>query len=308
MRVLVLSRQTWGGVLKSGIELPEFEDMGEGLGCVKRRQIWVASTTAVAVTTGVLVFQGMTDRAESRIVPDGKAATVKSTAHTAQLATADEGRSASLPQRDTKPFSLLGVTWTNPSARVTGTVEVRTRSAESGKWTAWLQLDGDSGQDESGAARGGTEPAWVGVSDGVEVRTRSGAGTSTGLPAGLRLDMVDPGSSRATGIEPAAFAVEESTQPKPCEAPSDSVEPSQSSSAPETNPSSETPTEPATSEPPASSESPGDSPLAVRLPVGDGESHADGERAVGACVHGAAASHHPSRRLGCRRVDQSRAA
>ncbi|PNG22758.1 N-acetylmuramoyl-L-alanine amidase [Streptomyces cahuitamycinicus] len=211
------------------------------------------------MTTGVLVFQGVTG-AESGIVPDGKAAPVKSTAHTAQLASADGDRSASLPQRDTKPFSLLGVTWTDPSARVMGTVEVRTRSAESGKWSGWLQLDSDSGPGESGAARGGTEPAWVGASDGVEVRTRSGAGTSTGLPAGLRLDMVDPGSGRLTGIEPAAFAVEESTQPNPSEAPSDSVELSQSPSAPETHPSSETSTEPATSEPPASSESPSDSP------------------------------------------------
>ncbi|MCQ6552427.1 N-acetylmuramoyl-L-alanine amidase [Streptomyces sp. C10-9-1] len=133
---------------------------------------------------------------------------------------ADGGRRASLPRRDTGPFSMLGVTWTDASARVGGTVEVRTRSAESGTWSAWLRLDADSGRGENGAARGGTEPVWVGPSDGVEARLRAADGaTSDRLPSGLRLDMIDPGSGRATAMEPAAFAVEETP------APADATEP-----------------------------------------------------------------------------------
>ncbi|WSY36656.1 N-acetylmuramoyl-L-alanine amidase [Streptomyces sp. NBC_00887] len=154
---------------------------------------------------------------------------------------------------------MLGVTWTDPAAHVPGAVEVRTRSVGSGQWSRWLRLDGNSGQGENGAARGGTEPAWVGPSDGVEARVRSGGSTS-GLPAGLRLDMVDPGSGKVTGMAPAAFAVEETDEPLPTDSPSDSGEPTQSTTEPSAPASSEPPTEPSVSEPPAASETPGGSP------------------------------------------------
>ncbi|MFD9544283.1 N-acetylmuramoyl-L-alanine amidase [Streptomyces sp. NPDC060022] len=154
---------------------------------------------------------------------------------------------------------MLGVTWTDPAAHVPGAVEVRTRSVGSGQWSRWLRLDGDSGQGENGAARGGTEPAWVGPSDGVEARVRSGGSTSE-LPAGLRLDMVDPGSGKVTGMEPAAFAVEETDEPLPTDSPSGSGEPTQSTTEPSAPASSEPPTEPSVSEPPATSETPSGSP------------------------------------------------
>ncbi|MEV7487750.1 N-acetylmuramoyl-L-alanine amidase, partial [Streptomyces sp. NPDC093023] len=80
-----------------------------------------------------------------------------------------------LKQRRTEPFSMVGVTWTDPALHVPGAIEVRTRLVESGQWSRWLRLDGDSGQGESGAARGGTEPAWVGPSDGIEARVRAGS-------------------------------------------------------------------------------------------------------------------------------------
>ncbi|MEV7707967.1 N-acetylmuramoyl-L-alanine amidase, partial [Streptomyces sp. NPDC088922] len=70
---------------------------------------------------------------------------------------------------------MVGVTWTDPALHVPGAIEVRTRLVESGQWSRWLRLDGDSGQGESGAARGGTEPAWVGPSDGIEARVRAGS-------------------------------------------------------------------------------------------------------------------------------------
>lgn len=89
----------------------------------------------------VLVFQGMTGHTESGTLPDSKAGPVKSQVHTAQLVTADGGRSASLAKRDTEPFSMLGVTWTDPAARVASAVEVRTRSADSGRWSDWLALE-----------------------------------------------------------------------------------------------------------------------------------------------------------------------
>ncbi|MEV7866917.1 N-acetylmuramoyl-L-alanine amidase [Streptomyces sp. NPDC088124] len=184
---------------------------------------------------------------------------------------------------------MVGVTWTDPAARVSGTVEVRTRAAGDGAWSRWVRLDGDSGQGESGAARGGTEPAWVGPSDGVEARVRSAAGTSTALPAGLRLDLIDPGAGGAAGMEPAAFRVEaagESDEPVPDSsepvsedpAPADSSDPppqetvspspEESPSGPEASASASEPggstspsTEPSLSEPPSASATPSGTPL-----------------------------------------------
>ncbi|MFJ2930510.1 hypothetical protein ACIPIU_36530 [Streptomyces massasporeus] len=50
-----------------------------------------------------------------------------------------------MAQRDTERFSMLGGTWTDPPASVTGTVDARTRAVRSGQWSSWLRLDGDSG-------------------------------------------------------------------------------------------------------------------------------------------------------------------
>ncbi|MFE3600450.1 N-acetylmuramoyl-L-alanine amidase [Streptomyces sp. NPDC059142] len=173
----------------------------------------MTAATAVAGVTGVLVFQALPGDAGTRDTAEGKAGPVRAQARTAELTSEDGGRGASLARRETAPFSMVGVTWTDPAARATATVEVRTRAAGSGKWSPWLRLDGDSGQGEQGAARGGTEPAWVGPSDSVEARVRSGAGTAAGLPAGLRLDMVDPGTASVTSMDPASFTVDGDEEP-----------------------------------------------------------------------------------------------
>ncbi|MFG3346868.1 peptidoglycan recognition protein [Streptomyces sp. NPDC048018] len=140
---------------------------------------------------------------------------VKSEVH--KLALSDKGHGeAVLSQRDTARFGLLGVSWTDPEAKIKGTVQARTRSAETGDWTEWMDLtpypallDG-----KRAGARGSTEPIWVGASDGAEVRVSDGAADGR-LPAGLRLDLVDPGASttadKTSGdlkADPAAFTVE----------------------------------------------------------------------------------------------------
>lgn len=220
----------------------------------------------MAGLAGVLVLQGVTGSDENAAAVGGKPDPVKVLAKTAELTPDDGGRGASLAQRDTSPFSMLGVTWTDPGAHVTGTVEARTRASGSGEWSPWLRLDGDSGQGESGAARGGTEPAWVGPSNGVEVRMRSRTETFASLPAGLRLDMVDPGTGKVSGMEPAAFSVEESELPTPTEAPTETVsgpsDPSQPTSSPEET-VSESPTTPP---PPPADESPSASPTGSGTP------------------------------------------
>ncbi|GFH35891.1 N-acetylmuramoyl-L-alanine amidase [Streptomyces pacificus] len=223
---------------------------------MKRRRLWgTAATAATAVVglTGVLVFQQASGGSGGEAGPDAGPGPgpVRAESRTERLTASDDGRSAALAQRGTERFSMLGVTWTDPAARFAGTAEVRTRSVESGRWSHWLRLDGDSGQGERGAVRGGTEPAWVGASNGVEVRVRAGASTTSGLPAGLRLDMVDPGSGKVTAMEPAAFAAEETEQPAPGGTPPDGPETS-GAPLPEATPGGEAPTTPPAGEPPVS--------------------------------------------------------
>lgn len=107
-----------------------------------------------------------------------------------------------LPRTETKQFSLLGVSWTGATKRLHGTAQVRTRSSETGEWTAWKDLEAnvDPLQDpEAGAdARGASEPLWVGPSDGVQVQVvHKDGSTSSGLPKGLEVNLVDPGVATA---------------------------------------------------------------------------------------------------------------
>ncbi|GAB2865247.1 hypothetical protein GCM10027074_35750 [Streptomyces deserti] len=228
------------------------------------RYLWGAAALATAGLTGALVIHVGDGQPADSSRSDGKPRPVKTHARTVPLKAADQGTRAVLAQQDTEPFSMLGVTWTDPSARVTGTIEARTRAVGSRQWSNWLRLDSDSGQGDSAARRGGTEPAWVGPSDGVEVRVTAGGKTSGALPAGLRLDMVDPGKGTAGGMEPAAFRADVSPDETPSVGASDaetSEPPSTDASASEdatADPTeSQTPTAPASSsEPPASPTTP----------------------------------------------------
>ncbi|NNN36729.1 peptidoglycan recognition protein [Streptomyces sp. S3(2020)] len=175
--------------------------------------------------TGALVVQGVTGGPADSAADDGKSRPVKSSTRTAQLSVAADGTSAKLGKRDTASFSMLGLTWSDTSARVNATIEARTRDAETGTWSKWLTLEGDGGEGEKGATRAGTEPAWVGPSDGVEVRVDGKS--SAKLPEGLRLDMVDPGSGTVSGLEPAAFAMDATESPTATE----STEPTATASA-----------------------------------------------------------------------------
>ena len=96
----------------------------------------------------------------------------------------------------TDQFSLLGVTWLPGSAPADLVTSVRTRTG--GAWTGWQELeqlaDTASGDELAASTRRGTAPHWVGDSDGVQVRVDVVAGR---LPEGLRIDLVDPGTSPA---------------------------------------------------------------------------------------------------------------
>lgn len=131
-----------------------------------------------------------------------------------------------LPQRDARPFSLVGVVWDDARAELHGTVQVRTRATGTTRWSDWQDVethnadhaaDLGSAEREGRTVRGATAPLWVGDSDGVEVRVRpespaasespdsqDRAATPVPLPEGMRLELVDPGEDPAP--EPARGA------------------------------------------------------------------------------------------------------
>ncbi|MEV7181861.1 peptidoglycan recognition protein [Kitasatospora sp. NPDC093679] len=105
-----------------------------------------------------------------------------------------------LGPRTTGTFALVGVSWDDPSETLDGGVQVRTRSAATGEWSAWhdLTAERDDRPDEV-TGRGATAPLWVGPSNGVAVRVKAG---SRPFPAGLRAELVDPGPDPAVTPEP----------------------------------------------------------------------------------------------------------
>ncbi|MCX5560657.1 N-acetylmuramoyl-L-alanine amidase [Streptomyces sp. NBC_00038] len=231
-----------------------------------RRRWWGAAAVVAATVSGALAVQGLIGGPSDDSADDGKSRPVQSRTRTAPLAVAGDGASAQLGKRDTEPFSMLGITWTDPSATVAGAVEIRTRSTETGAWSNWLALDGNSGQGEAGAARGGTEPAWVGQSDGVEVRV-DGKGSAR-LPEGLRVDMVDPGNGTVSGLEPAAYVVEETGTPSPAESTTEesATESATATTSPEATTSETVTSEPSDSE--SASESSSSTPSESTTPSG----------------------------------------
>ncbi|KAB2588245.1 N-acetylmuramoyl-L-alanine amidase [Streptomyces arboris] len=117
-----------------------------------------------------------------------------------------------VPQRDVRPFSMVGVVWDDAGAELHGTVQVRTRATGTTRWSDWQDVethnaehaaDLGSAEREGRTVRGATAPLWVGDSDGVEVRVRpeapeapdsqDRAATPVPLPEGMRLELVDPG-------------------------------------------------------------------------------------------------------------------
>ncbi|MGW3175733.1 N-acetylmuramoyl-L-alanine amidase [Streptomyces sp. NPDC001153] len=114
---------------------------------------------------------------------------------------------------------MVGVTWNGAHAKLRGTVEVRTRSAAGGHWTPWLKMQQpddvpDPAELNRPGVRGGMSPMWTGPSNGIQVRA-TGAGKTTGLPTGLRVDLVDPGKAATgtggatgSGMAPAGYAMD----------------------------------------------------------------------------------------------------
>ncbi|MGW1912282.1 peptidoglycan recognition protein family protein [Streptomyces sp. NPDC002076] len=137
------------------------------------------------------------------------------------------GGKQELPGTQTQQFSLVGVSWTGAVKPLDGTAQVRTRSLDSGAWSAWhdLEVNIDPPEDPKAGMRGASEPLWVGPSDGVQAQVVHKDGTTGALPKGLQVNLVDPGvvtDAETKATEPAAFVAEASS---PAATPTDSTAP-----------------------------------------------------------------------------------
>ncbi|MGW1026481.1 N-acetylmuramoyl-L-alanine amidase [Streptomyces sp. NPDC002577] len=197
-----------------------------------RRKSGAARTTWLAVGAAVLGGAGLATVAVA--APDG-AASAEEAARPAGAQTMAFGGTAkakrTLPRTETKVFSLIGVSWEDHTKRFDGTAQIRTRSAETGEWSGWRDLDFDTvapETDETRAAdtRGASEPLWAGPSDAVEARVVAD-GTQTAVPQGLRLDLIDPGTAPKTKGKSSNSGTQPSTLTSTDSTPSATSEPSE---------------------------------------------------------------------------------
>lgn len=121
------------------------------------------------------------------------------------------GGAQGVAARGVRPFSLVGVVWDRADQELGAQVQVRTRATGTGLWSAWQNLTpyGDEAPDpalpERGTApaHGGTAPLWVGDADGVQARVLPATTRSApALPAGMRLDLVNPGEAAPAAHRP----------------------------------------------------------------------------------------------------------
>lgn len=170
--------------------------------------ITVAAPEAVPVAPSVeSISLAASDIASTKAVVDGDRAV-----RTTRGGGTDDRLEVTLADPTTDPFQLVGVSWPAGASVEGMSVEVRVREDDS--WTDWQDLEPMDEAPDPGTAearspqlRGGTAPLITEAGEGVELRIRSAADE---LPADLRLDLIDPGTSPADGnldrAQPAATA------------------------------------------------------------------------------------------------------
>ncbi|WP_423463199.1 N-acetylmuramoyl-L-alanine amidase [Promicromonospora sp. MS192] len=104
---------------------------------------------------------------------------------------APPGHLAALTARTaTRDFLVAGVTWDGATGETVTDVALRVR--EAGRWSAWQELGVEEAQVPG--SRAGTEPFVTSGADAVQARAATVSGRP---PSGMRVDVIDPGSSPA---------------------------------------------------------------------------------------------------------------
>ncbi|MGV8910838.1 MAG: peptidoglycan recognition protein, partial [Propionicimonas sp.] len=97
-------------------------------------------------------------------------------------------------QLNTKPFTVLGVTWDRTAGL--GAVVIRYRVRESGKWTSWSGVTASDAAPDPGTpdarsgSRGATDPIVAVNANGLQIW----AETSSGRLSGIKAVLIDPGA------------------------------------------------------------------------------------------------------------------
>jgi hypothetical protein len=197
-----------------------------------KRRAWITVGVVVLGGAGAATYAMAADP-----VTSAKAAAHRSAAvHTLKMET--KGDRKVVPRKSTATFSAVSVTWKDPDAEIDGTAQFRARDADSGSWGSWTALpketnDADGAERERSAIRGGTASVPTeDDSDGVEVRVVAADGTASGLPAGMDVKLIDPGTgpTAAQLAQPAAYT-EDSPSGSPTGSPTASATGSASASS-----------------------------------------------------------------------------
>ncbi|TXR52429.1 hypothetical protein FMM08_19740 [Quadrisphaera setariae] len=155
---------------------------------------------AEAVSPSQMQMQVPQTQVQQIDVQDMTASRVAGSSGLAATVRADVGGKWVSATHEVRSFRLLGMTW--PAAARQGAqlvLAVRVRSG--GQWSAWQVLEvmetaPARSEASSAQVREGTEPLAVASSDAVQVRVSS---ETVAAPAGLRLELIDPGESTAHG-------------------------------------------------------------------------------------------------------------
>ena len=101
-------------------------------------------------------------------------------------------------------LGTVGVTWKRGTHFADGDIRVAVRTRTDGVWTSWqpVPYHDDHGPDpdseEGRDARPGTDPIYLGAVDDVQMKATTDTGDA---PAGMQLDVVDPGREDAPRVE-----------------------------------------------------------------------------------------------------------
>lgn len=131
-----------------------------------------------------------------------------------------------VPQKSTKPFNAVSVTWKDTKDELDGTAQFRARNAESGAWGAWTTLpeetnDADGAERKGTDIRGGTTSVSTSAaSNGVEVRVVDADGKASGLPSGMDVKLIDPGTGTRKGAPRPPRSPPTRRRPRPAPRPS----------------------------------------------------------------------------------------